>query len=90
LRALISRSASATSAGVGGSLRAAATACTSDCTQARPRWAWRATASVARFLYCTKPHRSAMPHASTTTPPNDSSIFAPSDKGVATARTGMR
>jgi hypothetical protein len=31
-----------------------------------------------------------MPHASTTTPPKDRSIFEPKDSGVATARTGMR
>ena len=46
--------------------------------------------SVARFLYCTKPHSSAMPHASSTTPPNDSISLLRSDSDGAMLRTGTR
>ena len=46
--------------------------------------------SSTRFLYWTKPQSSAMPHASSTTPPNDSISLLRSDSDGAMLRTGTR
>ena len=89
--AAILRSASRTASGVGGVGRRAelAPAPRSAATRGRGRDCCPA-ASFARFLYWTKPHSSAMPHASSTTPPNDSSSLLRSDSDGAMLRTGTR
>jgi hypothetical protein len=64
--------------------------CSSERNHVSPSSEVLPAASVARFLYCTKPHSSAMPQASSATPPNDSSSFERSDSDGAMLRTGTR
>jgi len=63
---------------------------TSDSIHDSPICDWRSAASFLMFLYWTKPHSSAMPHASSTTPPNDSISFDRNDSDGAMLRTGTR